>query len=106
MTDVVEPEDPQPPNSTFMTHDVTSETDWNRVLDAIIADAGALDILVNNAGVFKTGDMDAETVEGWEFVMDINVKGVRPLQTPAAPQPRTPTAEPPAAGFCWPALKG
>ena len=97
MTDVVEPEDPLPPNSTFMTHDVTSEADWNRVLDAIIADAGALDILVNNAGVFKTGDMEAETVEGWEFVMDINVKGVRPRhphpRTPpgqAAPDPRTP----------------
>ena len=82
MTDVIEPEDPLPPNSTFMTHDVTSEADWNRVLDAIIADAGALEILVNNAGVFKTGDMEAETVEGWEFVMDINVKGVRPAPTP------------------------
>ena len=37
---------------------------------------------MNNAGVFKTGDMEAETVEGWEFVMDINVKGVRPAPTP------------------------
>ena len=99
MTDVIEPEDPLPPNSTFMTHDVTSEADWNRVLDAIIADAGALEILVNNAGVFKTGDMEAETVEGWEFVMGINVKGVRPTRSPG-PHSRVPHRAAGPAGFC------
>lgn len=76
MTDVIAPERSLPLNCTFITHDVTSEADWERVVREVVREAGGLHVLVNNAGVFRQGNMDEETVEGWDFVFSVNVKGV------------------------------
>lgn len=45
MTDVVKPLEPPPPDARFMLHDVTSESDWQRVVSAIEAESGQLDVL-------------------------------------------------------------
>ena len=36
----------------------------------------AIDILINNAGIFHPGGLEEETEEGWQKIMDINLKGV------------------------------
>ena len=41
-----------------------------------VAEFGGLDILVNNAGVYIGKDFQHHTIEEYEQVMDINVKGV------------------------------
>lgn len=56
--------------------DVTDETAWTNVVDAVTARFGRLDILVNNAGIGTMADVEAETVEGWQRVIDVNQKGV------------------------------
>ena len=57
--------------------DVTREEDWMRAVTLAEAKFGKLDILVNNAGVSigKRGIEDT-TVEDWDHIMDVNVKGV------------------------------
>ncbi len=37
---------------------------------------GGVDVLVNNAGVNKTNDFDKLSEEDWDFVLDVNLKGV------------------------------
>ncbi|MFF2543424.1 SDR family oxidoreductase [Kitasatospora sp. NPDC058063] len=60
----------------FVRHDVTSEEDWQRVVDFAVAEFGALHGLVNNAGI-STGTLLAdESVEHFRKVLDINLTGV------------------------------
>jgi len=62
--------------ATFITHDVTSESDWERVVSRVVADARQIDVLVNNAGIFRVVPMTQTTAEMWHQVMDINAMGV------------------------------
>ncbi|MBS1510295.1 MAG: glucose 1-dehydrogenase [Bacteroidetes bacterium] len=59
-----------------MKHDVTSENDWNAVIQQTLLLYGRIDILVNNAGVFP-GFIDCEqtTPELWNKVIGINLTG-------------------------------
>ncbi|MFE4519604.1 glucose 1-dehydrogenase [Kitasatospora sp. NPDC056783] len=60
----------------FARHDVTSEQDWQRVVDFAVAEFGAVHGLVNNAGI-STGSLLAdESVEHFRKVLDINLTGV------------------------------
>ncbi len=56
--------------------DVRKEAEWNQLRGCIIERWGGLDVVVNNAGV-ATGDrIDAGEWEWWEWIIDINLKGV------------------------------
>ena len=56
--------------------DVTSESGWQRAIEATVARFGKLDVLVNNAGVGgRRGDDEGEG-EWWDRIMDVNAKGV------------------------------
>lgn len=55
--------------------DVTSETDWQRVVEAIGASAGRLDGLVNAAGIAVVGTVDDTDFATWRRVMAINLDG-------------------------------
>ena len=59
------------------TQDVTSETDWARVVAATVEAFGRLDILVNNAGV-SGGPFDLMThsLEDWRRILSTNLDGV------------------------------
>jgi NAD(P)-dependent dehydrogenase (short-subunit alcohol dehydrogenase family) len=62
--------------SLYRHLDVSDERAWSEVVDAIVARFGRLDILVNNAGIGTMADVENETTEGWQRVIDINQKGV------------------------------
>src|SRR3954471_10458115 len=55
--------------------DVTSEEDWQRVVDAIGASAGRLDGLVNSAGIAPLGTVEETDYDLWRKVMAINLDG-------------------------------
>ena len=55
--------------------DVTSEADWQRVIDAIGASAGRLDGLVNSAGIAPMGTVESTDYALWRKVMAVNLDG-------------------------------
>jgi NAD(P)-dependent dehydrogenase (short-subunit alcohol dehydrogenase family) len=60
----------------FVRADVTSEADWQRLVEATVARFGKLDILVNNAGLSSTSAADPMDTEGWRRIMEVNATGV------------------------------
>lgn len=59
-----------------MKHDVTSESDWKKVLDYCMELYGRVNVLVNNAGVFPAGKTTENTSpEEWEKILRINLTG-------------------------------
>ncbi len=60
----------------FLRLDVTQAADWEKAVETTVDRFGKLDILVNNAGVVARGTLDDTTVEVWDWVMDVNAKGV------------------------------
>lgn len=56
--------------------DVTSKTDWERVVKTAVEVFGKVDILMNNAGIHApVGILDTDE-KTWYRVMDVNIKGV------------------------------
>jgi NAD(P)-dependent dehydrogenase (short-subunit alcohol dehydrogenase family) len=63
-------------DASYMPLDVASETDWERVIDSVIAKHGALGGLVNIAGVFTPGiPFEDMTLAQWRHHMDVNLDG-------------------------------
>src|SRR5580692_5647870 len=56
--------------------DVTSETDWQKLIAETISTYGRLDILVNNAGISGSSVGDHDELAGWQRIMGINAQGV------------------------------
>ena len=75
--------------AVFVTLDVTSEADWQNAVDTALDRFGSLDILVNNAGIWNGGNVEQQTTEQWDRVMDINAKGVFLGTRAAIPAMRT-----------------
>ena len=62
--------------AAFAHLDVSSESEWQRVIAATVAQFGALHVLVNNAGIARMDDIETETVEGFNQLTAINQLGV------------------------------
>ena len=60
----------------FTRLDVTSEEDWTRVVGFTLAEFGRLDGLVNNAGISTGSLLEAESVEHFRKVLEVNLVGV------------------------------
>lgn len=58
------------------TLDVRSADDWNAARERCVAAWGGLDVLVNNAGVATGGSFARTPIEDWDWIIDINLKGV------------------------------
>jgi NAD(P)-dependent dehydrogenase (short-subunit alcohol dehydrogenase family) len=56
--------------------DVADEQETQALAAAVVAEHGRIDVLFNNAGVAGVGDVEETTLELWEHVMRVNVRGV------------------------------
>lgn len=56
--------------------DVANEDDVKRMIDETVSQFGSLDILVNNAGIFPSIPLKEMTLDDFEHVLSINLKGV------------------------------
>ena len=59
----------------FIHLDVASEKSWEKAISTTIDKFGKLNILVNNAGVSGRALIEDTSVEEWDRIMDVNVKG-------------------------------
>jgi len=62
--------------AVFMRVDVTSEQNWQALMEATLDKYGKLNILVNNAGISKIADIENTTLEDWHATMAVNATGV------------------------------
>jgi len=60
----------------FLSHDVTLDADWDRVMADVLARERRLDILVNNAGVSRLKPMVELTLADLRFLTGVNVRGM------------------------------
>lgn len=61
-------------HARFEKHDVSSDTDWQRIVDSALAAYGRIDILINNAGV--SGSIpDKLDLDMWDRQFSINARG-------------------------------
>ena len=56
--------------------DVKDKGDLDRLVNLAVEHYGKLDVIVNNAGVSQLSRIDDVDIEGWEQMIDINLKGV------------------------------
>ena len=60
----------------YHEQDVTSEPRWAELSAHILSEHGRLDVLVNNAGIFRPGNIEEVTMEGWRTLLDVNLTSV------------------------------
>jgi len=59
----------------FLQHNVTSEEDWQRVVDAAAERFGRIDGLVNNAGISSRPPITDIDLDTWNLVISVNQTG-------------------------------
>ncbi len=63
-------------SAVFVRHDVSSEADWQRVIETAVDTFGRLDVLVNHAGMMVLGSVVDCSLEDYQKVMRVNSDGV------------------------------
>lgn len=56
--------------------DVTDPTAVQRPVDDVVEDHGRLDLMFNNAGISLRGETELLTLEHWDSIIDVNIRGV------------------------------
>lgn len=56
--------------------DVSDRAQLTRAIDGFVAEHGRLDMIFNNAGVAIFGDYESVTLDDWDKIIDVNLKGV------------------------------
>lgn len=65
-----------PGRAFAITHDVSSEPDWQAVIRACVSEFDGLDILVNNAGIGALGSVEETTLDAWRHVHAVDLDSV------------------------------
>ncbi|MCL1650590.1 SDR family oxidoreductase [Elizabethkingia anophelis] len=60
----------------FLKTDVRNKVDLVQLVNLAVKQYGKLDVIVNNAGVAQISRIDELDIDGWEEMIDINLKGV------------------------------
>ncbi len=63
-------------NAIFSDANVVKEPEVEQMFNSVIETFGRLDILVNNAGITKDALLSEMSVEQWDQVMEVNLRGV------------------------------
>lgn len=82
LTDIIKPE-----KSIHYLENIQKEVHWyqcdltdseavNKMFEKIAKEIGSIDILINNAGIRKDALLVKMTVNAWDSVIDINLKGI------------------------------
>jgi NAD(P)-dependent dehydrogenase (short-subunit alcohol dehydrogenase family) len=59
----------------FEPADVSQEADCRGLINRAVEEFGRLDVLVNNAGISTRGNIENTTVEMWDQIFAVNVRG-------------------------------
>jgi len=59
----------------FERHDVSAESEWERLIGAVLGRFGHLDVLVNNAAVVEIGSIETASLEQWRSVNAVIADG-------------------------------
>lgn len=63
-------------DTSFLPLDVTDDKSWTRALEWCRREWDGLDVLVNNAGVASGGRFERIDLADWDWIWEINLKGV------------------------------
>lgn len=58
------------------TIDVTRREDLTALVGLAVAEFGRLDVLISNAGIARNGPVATLDLDGWDAMLDVNVRGV------------------------------
>lgn len=61
--------------AVFVKTDVTNKADLVQLVNVAATEYGKLDVIVNNAGVARLNRLDELDTDGWDEMIDINIKG-------------------------------
>ena len=68
--------------------DVSRAEAAERAIGTVVSEFGGLDVLVNNAGVVRYGELPRFSEEDWDYVLDVNLKGMYQTSRLAIPEMR------------------
>jgi len=62
--------------AVFVKTDVSNKADLVQLVNVAVTQYGKLDVIVNNAGVARLSRIDELDTDGWDEMIDSNIKGV------------------------------